>query len=192
MRCILGNRRWVVIVIIIILSILSQTGCCILCLEKHALPLPGAASRSPDFELPLSDRNRALAMLYLANIQLPDLHDPSYEEEIAEQYEHLDAEIKLKFQPILDVLSEETQNKDDLDAKGRIGVLFSPKGANDIALDSRFQGQIMSGYIRVGKLLGYYFVFYNRYPRLNDTEAYCGEDVYCQLVIVNEVSIRRY
>jgi hypothetical protein len=192
MRCISRNRRWVIIIIIGIISILSQIGCGTLCLEKYALPIPGARSRSADLKLPLNDRDRTLAMLYLANIQLPDLGDPAYEEEIAEQYENLDAKIVLKFQKIMGVLSEETPEGDDLDDKGRIGVLFSPKGADEVALDSRFQGQIMSGYIRVGKLHGNYFVFYNRYPRPNDIEANCGEGLYCQLVIVNEVSIRGY
>jgi hypothetical protein len=202
MRCIVRSRQWVVIVIISMLIILSQTACCTLCPEKHALPIPGAASRSPDFELPLSDRNYRLAMLYLANIQFPDPRDPAIEEDIAEQYEHLDAEITRKFQPILVVLSEGIPTSDDLDAKGRIGVLFSSKGADGKALDSRFQGQIMSEDIRVGTLHGYYFVFYNRYPWPNDSEAddrekklkdaHCGGKSYCRLVIVNEVSIRRY
>jgi len=190
MRDIIRFKQW--IFVIVILGVLFHTGCCTLCPEKRALPIPSAASRSPDFKLPLLDYDQKLALLYLANI-LPSLEPEEIEDEelIAEYFEHVEWKIKQQFQAILDALSEKTPSKDDLGVKGGIGALFSPKGADDVALDARFKGQIIPYDIRVGKLHGYYFVFYRRYPYENK-DVSCEVDLYCRLVIVDEVSTRRY
>lgn len=189
MRGASGIRRW--IIIFSIFCILAQTSC-FLCPERRALPIPSAASRSPDFDLPLNDYDQKLALLYLANI-LTSLEPDEIEDKdvITEYFEHVEWKIKQQFLAILDVLSEKMPSKDDLAEKGSIGALFSPKGTDDVALDARFNGQIMPYDLRVGKLHGYYFVFYRRYPH-NNKEVSCGDDLYCRLVIVNEVSTRRY
>ncbi len=190
MRDIIRFKQW--IFVIVILGVLFHTGCCTLCPEKRALPIPSAASRSPDFKLPLSDYDQKLALLYLANI-LPSLEPEEIEDEelIAEYFEHVEWKIKQQFQTILDELSEKTPSKDDLGAKGGIGALFSPKGADDVALDARFKGQIIPYDLCVGKLHGYYFVFYRRYP-FENKDVSCDGNLYCRLVIVDEVSTRRY
>ncbi len=190
MRDIIRLKQWMVV--IVILGVLFHTGCCTLCPEKRALPIPSAASRSPDFKLPLSDYDQKLALLYLANV-LPSLEQEEIEDEemIAEYFKRVEWEIKQQFQAILDALSEKTPSKDNIGAKGGIGALFSPKGADDVALDARFKGQIITYDLRVGKLHGYYFVFYRRYP-LGDKEVSCDGNLYCRLVIVDEVSTRRY
>lgn len=190
MRDIVRMKQW--IFVIVILGVLFHTGCCTLCPEKRALPIPSAASRSPDFKLPLLDDDQKFALLYLANI-LPSLEEEEIKDKelIAEYFERVEWKIKQQFQTILGELSEKTPSKDDLGAKGGIGALFSPKGADDVALDARFKGQIIPYDIRVGKLHGYYFVFYRRYPYENK-DVSCEVDLYCRLVIVNEVSTRRY
>ena len=195
MRDIIRFKQW--IFVIVILGVLFHTGCCTLCPEKRALPIPSAASRSPDFKLPLLDYDQKLALLYLANI-LPSLEQDEIEDEelIAEYFERVEWKIKQQFQTILDELSEKPPSKDDLGEKGGIGALFSPKGSDDVALDARFKGQIMPYDIRVGKLHGYYFVFYRRYPYKDkddkDKDVSCEVNLYCRLVIVDEVSTRRY
>lgn len=190
MRDIVRIKQWVVI--IVVLGVLFHTGCSIFCPEKRALPIPSAVSRSPDFNLPLSDYDHMLALLYLANV-LPSLEPEEIEDEevITEYFEHVEWKIKQQFQAILDALSEKTPSKNDINVKGSIGALFSPKGADDVALDARFKGQIIQYDLLVGKLHGYYFVFYRRYPHKNK-DVSCEEDLYCRLVIVNEVSTRRY
>lgn len=190
MRDIIRFKQW--IFVIVILGVLFHTGCCTLCPEKRALPIPSAASRSPDFKLPLLDDDQKFALLYLANI-LPSLEPEEIEDEelIAELFARVEWKVKQQFQAILDALSEKTPSKDDLGAKGGIGALFSPKGADDVALDARFKGQIIPYDLLVGKLHGYYFVFYRRYPYENK-DVSCEVDLYCRLVIVDEVSTRRY
>jgi hypothetical protein len=190
MRDIIRLKQWMVV--IVILGVLFHTGCCTLCPEKRALPIPSAASRSPDFNLPLSDYDQKLALLYLANV-LPSLEPEEIEDEemIAEYFKRVEWEIKQQFQAILDALSEKIPSKDDLKEKGSIGVLFSAKGADDVALDARFKGQIIPYDLCVGKLHGYYFVFYRRYP-FENKDVSCDGNLYCRLVIVNEVSTRRY
>jgi len=182
-------KRW--IIVISIFCVLVQTAC-FLCPERRALPIPSAASRSPDFDLPLNDYDQKISLLYLANI-LPSLEPEDIEDEdvITEYYENVEWKIKQWFLVILEALSGKTPSKNDLSEKGSIGALFSPKGTDDVALDARFKGQIMPYDLRVGKLHGYYFVFYRRYPH-NNKEVSCGDDLYCRLVIVNEVSTRRY
>lgn len=169
---------------------------CVARLPHRALGVPGAASRTPDLALPLSERDYNLALLYLEDKRPPvgrwDLWDDT---DIAEELETVTPEVKMRFGPLLDVLLRVTPGAIDLDADGLVGSLFEPAGAADEALDARFRGQIITGDLRVGKLQAYYFVFYRRYPQLSSKDATCekdqGTDRYCRLVIVKEAATRK-
>jgi hypothetical protein len=118
------------------------------------------------------------------------------EEEIQDELEILTLETRQGFEEILGMLSRVTPGPEDLAASGSIGSLFEGAGADDEALDARLMGQIMTGDLRVGKLHGYYFIFYRRYPECGNVSASCRdvdcpELQYCRLVIVDETATRR-
>ena len=183
-----------------VLSILTLTGC-VSGPPSRALPIPGAATRTPDFVLPLSAADRNLALVYLAKKRPPRGRWERWgKEAITMELETVTAETRNQFKAILSVLSGTKPSPSDLAATGTIGSLFDPPGATDEALDTRFQGQIITGDLRVGKVHGHYFVFYRRYPQPQDckdsqpcrvVDVPCENNQYCRLVIVNEVATRR-
>jgi hypothetical protein len=163
---------------------------------QRAIGIPGAASRTPDLTLPLSPEGYDYALLYLDNKRPPlGLWDRWDKDEIAEERQIVTPDTRRQFQSILELLQQTLPRTSDLTAGGKVGALFVPPGASDEALDTRFQGQIVTGDIRVGILHGYYFVFYRRYPQPPEKDVACekaaGEDQYCRLVIVKEVATRK-
>ena len=114
--------------------------------------------------------------------------------EAAEESQNVHPDTVLKFGKILDALTSTTPSARELDAAGRVGMLFDSSGANEDALDTRFHGDCMSGDLRVARKGEYLFVFYRRYPD-GDAEGACArrgdEDTYCRLVIFKEVATRR-
>jgi hypothetical protein len=131
----------------------------------RALGIPGAASRTPDLALPLQAADRNLALLYVDKKHPPRGQWENWsKEEIDAELATVMTAIKTRFQPILDVLAQAIPSARDLDATGRVGLLFDPAGASDEALDARLRGQIVTGDLRVGKLDNVYFIFYRRYP----------------------------
>lgn len=157
------------------LSALVLTGC--IFQPIRALGIPGAASRTPDFVLPLSAADRNLALLYLDKKRPPRGQWEQWSDEaLQEELKTVTAETRTRFAALLEALA--------------------PPGATDEALDARFRGQIMTGDLRVGTLQDHYFVFYRRYPHCEDRGASCRdmactEGQYCRLVIVHEVATRK-
>ena len=188
--------RWRGMVVLRGLSLVLMLGCGFM--PTRALGIPGAASRTPDLALPLQAADRNLAFLYLDKKHPPRGQWENWsKEEIDAELATVMAAVKTRFQPILDVLTQAIPNARDLDATGRVGLLFDPAGASDEALDARLRGQIVTGDLRVGKLDNVYFVLYRRYPQCHIGEggvvcrdATCAEG-YCRLVIVDEVATRR-
>ena len=188
--------RWRGMVVLRGLSLVLMLGCGFM--PTRALGIPGAASRTPDLALPLQAVDRNLAFLYLDKKHPPRGQWENWsKEEIDAELATVMAAVKTRFQPILDVLTQAIPNARDLDATGRVGLLFDPAGASDEALDARLRGQIVTGDLRVGKLDNVYFVLYRRYPQCHIGEggvvcrdATCAEG-YCRLVIVDEVATRR-
>lgn len=192
----LRAARWRSMVALSGLSLMLMLGCGFM--PTRALGIPGAASRTPDLALPLQAADRNLALLYLDKKQPPRGQWENWSmEEIDAELATVATAIKTRFQPILDVLAQAIPSPRDLDATGRVGLLFDPAGASDEALDARLRGQIVTGDLRVGKLDNVYFVFYRRYPQCHMGEggivcrdATCAEG-YCRLVIVDEVATRK-
>ena len=188
--------RWRGLVALSGLSLVLMLGCGFT--PTRALGIPGAASRTPDLSLPLQAADRNLALLYLDKKHPPRGQWENWsKEEIDAELATVMAAVKTRFQPILDVLAQAIPSAHDLDATGRVGLLFDPAGASDEALDARLRGQIVTGDLRVGKLHNVYFVFYRRYPQCHTGEggivcrdATCAEG-YCRLVIVDEVATRK-
>ena len=178
------------------LSLVLMLGCSFQ--PTRALGIPGAASRTPDLLLPLPASERNLALLYLEKKHPPQGQWENWsQEEIDAELATVTAATKDRFQPLLDALAQAVPSARDLDATGRIGVLFDPAGASDEALDARLRGQIVTGDLRVGKAQNVYFVFYRRYPQCQCGErgvvcrdATCPEG-YCRLVIVGEVATQK-
>jgi hypothetical protein len=192
----LRAARWRGMVALSGLSLVLMLGCGFT--PTRALGIPGAASRTPDLALPLQAADRNLALLYLDKKHPPRGQWENWsKEEIDAELATVATALKTRFQPILDVLAQAIPSARDLDATGRVGLLFDPAGASDEALDARLRGQIVTGDLRVGKLDNVYFVFYRRYPQCHMGEggivcrdATCAEG-YCRLVIVDEVATRR-
>lgn len=194
-------RRWAIG--LSLLGIFILTGCA--SSPRRAVGIPGAATRTLDFVLPLSEANRNLALLYVAKKRPPRGRWDAWDKEAIEmELQTVTGETRARFRAILSVLSGKKPSAPDLAGTGSIGSLFDPPGASDEALDSRLQGQIITGDLRVGKLHGHYFVFYRRYPQLQSlgsdctnsqccrlVDGPCQNDQYCRLVIVNEVATRR-
>jgi hypothetical protein len=133
------------------LSALVLTGC--IFQPIRALGIPGAASRTPDFVLPLSAADRNLALLYLDKKRPPRGQWEQWsDEELQEELKTVTAETRTRFAALLEALARTTPNTRDLDATGSIGAFLAPPGATDEALDARFRGQIMTGDLRVGTL----------------------------------------
>lgn len=184
-----------------VLSIVMLTGCPS---SKRALGIPDGTSRTPDFVLPLSGHDYNLALLYLDK-KCP--MEGGWEQcDIEEELKTLSSKTRKRFQPVLNALCDSQRTSipearcqgkiapsgSDLDATGRVGSLFDPAGANDVALDARFQAEIFPADLRVGKVHGYYVVFYRRYSERRGDDVACPNARYCRLVIVDEVATRRY
>src|SRR5215831_5868582 len=173
MRLYIADGRWAIITVGG-LSLWLLLGCRFQ--PTRALAIPGAASRTPDLMLPLPTADRNFALLYLEKKHPPQGQWENWsQEEIDAELATVTAETRTRFQPLLDTLAQAVPSASDLEATGRIGALFVPAGASDEALDARFRGQIVTGDLRVGKVLrdkaqNVYFVFYRRYP-----QCQCGE-----------------
>jgi len=163
---------------------------------QRAIGIPAAATRTPDFVLPLAARERDLALLYLNKTTPAAAWEEITDEQIKEHLAIVTPDITQKFQAILDVLSQLVPTAADLEATGSVGSLFQPPGAYETALDARLQGEIARRRdLRVGLLHQFYFVFYRRYPQSAQADGVCEsaprQDRYCRLVIVTEVDTRK-
>lgn len=162
---------------------------------QRAIGIPAAATRTPDFALPLSQRDRNLALLYLNKTTPAEPWELITEDQIIDLLEVVTPDTQQTFQAILDVLARTIPTSPDLDATGSVGRLFKPPGAHDEALDARLQEEIFTRDLRAGHLHQFYFVFYRRYPHIGQADSVCervqGQDQYCRLVIVNEVDTRK-
>lgn len=189
----LQRRR--AVVLCAALAAVTLTGCVFGAVR--AVGIPGAASRTPDFVLPLSAADRNLALLYLDKKRPPRGQWEQWgSEEVQEELKTVAAETRTRFAALLDALARTTPQARDLEASGTIGTFLAPPGATDEALDARFRGQIMTGDLRVGTLQEHYFIFYRRYPHCEDKgtgckDVACPEGQYCRLVIVHEVATRK-
>ena len=131
------TARWRSLVALSVLSLVLMCGCGFM--PTRALGIPGAASRTPDLILPLQATDRNFALLYLDKKHPPRGQWENWsKEEIDAELATVMAAVKTRFQPILDVLTQAIPNARDLDATGRVGLLFDPAGASDEALDPIF------------------------------------------------------
>lgn len=193
MRGRVGQQHWIVIVGVLGLLLM---GCNAHRAPQRAIGIPAAATRTPDFVLPLSARERDLALLYLNKTTPAAAWELITDDQIREHLAIVTPDTKQKFQAMLDVLSRLVPTAADLEATGSVGSLFQPPGAHDTALDARLQEEIARRRdLRVGLLHQFYFVFYRRYPQPAQADGVCEpasrQDRYCRLVIVTEVDTRK-